>query len=55
MCATMSNLSSYPVVIESLLVFFDPFDAIGSSQRAAFSVCFTDWNAVSQAFTEGRT
>jgi hypothetical protein len=55
MGATMSALSSYPIVIESLLVFFDPFDPIGSSQRAALKVCFTDWNAVSQAFAEGRT
>jgi hypothetical protein len=55
MGATMSALSSYRVLIESLLVFFDRFDAIGSSQRAALTVCFTDWNAVSQAFAEGRT
>jgi hypothetical protein len=55
MGATMSDLSSYPVVIESLLVFFDTFDAIGGSQRAALTVCFTDWKAVSQAFAEGRT
>jgi hypothetical protein len=51
----MGALTPYPVEIESLLVFFDPFDAIGSCRPAALTVCFTDWNAVSQAFAEGRT
>jgi hypothetical protein len=47
MGTTMSAFSPHPVVIERLLVFFAPFDAIGSSRRTALTLRFTDWNAVS--------